>query len=330
MKRLQLGFALLAALVGCDDDKRATETQPIIADAGKRDAAAPSPPKSGAGGSSGKSAKPDAGAAGESSPSAGGAGGKDVGPVAAIGGGGGGGGGVSGGGAAGDDADSGVPVMPRTDYAAIADEACEMTGGQCVPQGDCSHETDGRLQQVCRPGVPGIVCCRKGATECVTPRLVCCDVVDDKYRSTGTTCDRGYQTCSLVKAGEKWLATDKTCETRVDETGPDAPNQWPDTVSAVEAGRWACMQAGGITLQRGEACPDRSFGQALDATHPCCLPAAVCPEVNVGTECCTPSGTVQAKMCMDGRAMCPTPLIAMGIMKEVPVGTCEPFTPESP
>jgi hypothetical protein len=327
MQRLQLTFALMAALCACGGSKSSTD--PVsVADAGKSDAAAPQPPKSGAGGSSGKSAKPDAGAAGETAPSGAGAGGKDAGPIAAVGGGGSGGsaGSAGAGGVTGDDTDSGVPVMPRTDYAAIADEACEMAGGDCVPQGDCSRETDAHLPPICRPGVPGITCCRKGATECMKPiEPVCCDVVDGSYRAIGSRCDRGYPTCAGRVA--TWLATDKTCETRIDEAGPDAPNLWPGSVSAAEAGSWACKQVGGTTLEVGERCPDGTQGLALDGTHPCCIPNELCPEVNQGTECCTLAGDIMAKMCFDGQSMCHGALIGMGTLKEVPVGTCEPFTP---
>jgi hypothetical protein len=219
-----------------------------------------------------------------------------------------------------------MPTEPRTDYNAVAEEACSMAGGQCVTRGECSPDTDAFLTPICRPGVGGLACCRKGAApECKTLDSACCQLVQGKPSSSGTTCDRGYPSCAGV-TGEHWLSGDTNCESRLEEPAAEAQSKWPGALSAAEAGRWACTQVGGATItDRSAACD--GYEIAIDGANRCCVPKALCPETTAGTECCVRDGTLMAKLCVNGHAECAPQLIGLRTLREIPAGTCAPFTP---
>jgi len=219
------------------------------------------------------------------------------------------------------------PLPPEVDFDAIQEQACQMAGGACVPQGEC--DPDGvRLSGLgCRLSSSGLTCCRKPADCPSFETTACCRLIDGKLVGAGgTSCDRGYVSCE--DRAESWISSTRSCKdpasVKIEPTPESAPSRWPGAVSTAEAGRWACTQAGGVTIPFGSECDGYYVGLA---TTPCCLPKSVCPEVTTGTECCSRTGRVESKGCFNGRAMCQPALIALGTMQEVKAGTCAPFEP---
>jgi len=58
----------------------------------------------------------------------------------------------------------------------------------------------------------------------------------------------------------------------------------------------------------------------------CCIPKTACPETNPDIECCQSSGTLEVKVCHNGRADCDPITVGTGVVKEVKAGRCAPFT----
>jgi len=221
------------------------------------------------------------------------------------------------------------PLPPEVDFDAIQDQACQMAGGTCVPQGECGVSSgSAHLSGLgCRLSSSGLTCCRKPADCPSFETTACCRLIDGKLVGAGrTSCDRGYVSCE--GRPESWISSTLDCKdpssVKIEPTPESAPSRWSGAVSTAEAGRWACAQAGGVILPFGSECDGYYVGLA---TTPCCLAKSVCPEVKTGTECCSRTGRVESKGCFDGRAMCQPALIALGTLQEVKAGTCAPFEP---
>lgn len=217
--------------------------------------------------------------------------------------------------------DAGVSVV-RTDYNAIAEEACRASGGECVARNDCGPDVGARLPTVCRPGSAGLTCCRKPASDCPGYETAsCCRMAEGRLTNSSAYCDRGYPSC-VGFPDEYHLASDLACKVPLEEAAKDAPNRWPGTIGAREAGQRACSQAGG----RAVSTPGQCDGYLIAlATEPCCIPRSLCPEQNAGTECCQRDGALHPKECTSGAAVCPPGPLGFGTMREVPAGTCQPF-----
>jgi|GEM_PF-3346965 len=224
------------------------------------------------------------------------------------------------------------PLPPEVDFDAIQDQACQMAGGTCVPQGECGARNDGAYLSGlgCRNSNSGLTCCRKPADCPSFDTTACCRLIDGKLVGAGGAgCDRGYLSCD--DRPEAWISSTLNCKDpssmKIEPTPESAPSRWPDAVSTAEAGRWACAQAGGVSLPFGSSGCGDGYGVGLGGPGPCCVPKSACPEVKTGTECCSRTGRVESKGCFNGRAMCQPALIALGTLQEVKAGTCAPFEP---
>lgn len=213
----------------------------------------------------------------------------------------------------------GMTVAPRTDYDAIAEEACRASGGECVARNDCGPDVGVRLPLVCRPGNTGLTCCRKPATDCPGYSTAsCCRTTEGRLTNSGAYCDRGYPTCQGF-SDEYQLSADRACKVALEEAAEDAPNRWEGSIGAREAGERACTQAGGTIVKTGEQCDGYLVPLGIE---PCCLARALCPPQKPETDCCQRDGTVAAKECVSGAAVCPQGLLMIGAVREVPAGTC--------
>lgn len=225
------------------------------------------------------------------------------------------------------DADGGSDreeTPPRnSDQVAVAAEACQMAGGECVARSDCPRDQgSASLPIVCRPGTPGLACCRK-APECPGIETAMCCELDANgavLRSQRANCDRGYPTCGRSTSTHRLFA-DLACSMPLTEPTPDSPTRWPGAKSALESVEWACEQLGGYAIQ--DASCD-GYSVSLGIAN-CCIDPGACPPADPATECCRNDGTVVIKECVNGAAICNQTLVGLGDIREMPVGTCQPF-----
>lgn len=231
---------------------------------------------------------------------------------------------------AGTDVDAGVDAgagpAPRTDYEQLADEACQMAGGQCLSVGECLQGGATVEGLTCRPGFPGLSCCRKPPACEGYGTAGCCETSEGQLVASGIAgCDRGYLSCAGRPTAfiSKTQSCSTAASTHIATTAESAVSKWEGAKSVTEAGRWACTQAGGRDLSYDQACD--GFSVALSATGFCCIPRALCHEANEGTECCEQDGKLRAKECIEGTAQCNGALLQLGTMREVKLGTCKPF-----
>lgn len=230
------------------------------------------------------------------------------------------------------------PVKGRP-FDAIAEEACKMAGGECVPAGTAFSPENVLIEGInCRPGTPGIFCARKGGVCAGHNENSCCkkDSKTGKPVSRGRVgCDRGYPTC--LSTGMWLAASEATCaEPLPSEVPLDTPSLWEGAVDVQTAGRWACREAKGRFIERdecAEAVERNEYASLCEGEYSvnfsdfgrCCIPKSACPDADKDIECCTHEGTPGAKICRDNLAVCVPTLVAVGDVREVPVGTCKSF-----
>jgi hypothetical protein len=231
------------------------------------------------------------------------------------------------------------PPVAKVSYDEIAERACKMAGGECVSAGTAFAPGNVLVAGInCRPEVPGIFCARLNGVCKGSDEYVCCgkDAMTGKDVARGiVSCDRGYPVCLGYGM---WLATSRsTCSQPLSSDIPeDAPNLWGDAVDVQSAARWACKEAHGHFIEReeyAEAVEKNEYDSLCAGEYTilfsdfgrCCIPKAACPEQDDKIECCNQDGTLAAKVCRDGTAMCFPSFVARGFIREVPRGTCQAF-----
>lgn len=211
-----------------------------------------------------------------------------------------------------------APPPPEIPFDSIQESACKQAGGRCLSHAECSGGVyiEGLA---CRSSLSGLGCCRVPADCPEHETSSCCAKFAGEVVSVGGAgCDRGHVSCA--GRGDAWLTKTGSCDTsaRLEPPSEAEPSRWPDAVSTLEAGRWACEQARGKLIPYGAECEGYLVGLA---PLPCCVPPEGCPERAL-TECCNRGGRAEPKVCRDGRAVCEPALIGIGALREVAAGEC--------